>query len=197
MDINAMGTGVPQIGLPKQQDAPPPQEGTQEPVDKVEKGEEGFAHKVFRGVGKLVGGAIGILPGASYGAVKGAATEDPHSLVGVKETKILRAVGAGAGLVLGGIIALTGGPIAIVAGLVGGPIVGSAIAQGLPAAVDGGFAAAKGAAKGAWSGMKKGAEMGGKFVDWVASKIPEKPDAPPPAEGPKPPTPEQPPQAPA
>ena len=195
MNINA-STGIgagPQI-VQKQQDKPECVDCPEVPGDRVEQGppQHGWGFKAVKVMAQGIGGLVGLAPGAAYGAVKGAATEQTHELAGPKVVKVLRAFGAGAGLVIGGIAGMSGGPMGLAAGIALGPILGSALMQALPGALDGAYAAAKGGGEGAMAGAKKGAEYAGRFVEWVASKIPHKPE-----ETPAPPAPEQPPAPPA
>lgn len=203
MDINASGNlpGAPTVAqTPILKDKSQEVSPDSTPVDKVEQGapqEAGLVHKGFRGLGKMVGGVLGTVPGAFKGGIKGAATEEPHQIVDPNGIKVLRATGAAGTTILTSMAGLMSfGIPGMLVGLVAGPILGSAFAESMPGALDGAYAATKGAVKGAWGGMKKGAEIGGKFVDWVASKFPEKPPAEepkPPAQEPKPPAQEPPP----
>lgn len=191
MDMNVSRLGIPQIGPEKPVMSTAQEELPKEPVDNVEQCEKGhgFAYKTLRGFAKVVGGVAGVIPGAATGAVKGAAIENPHEILGPKATKLLRAAGAGTGLILGGLLGAANGPLGFAVGIVAGPIIGTALVSAVPGAFDGAYAAGKGAVKGSWDGMKKGAEIAGKFVDWIASKFESSPaptNPPPPAEEPKP-----------
>ena len=150
--IQRLDTGAGQVRSENKEESAKP------PVDSLEKGtqdEEGLVHKMFRGIGKAVGGVMGSVSGAAKGGIQGAASEKPHELVGPEGTKLIRATGAAGGLITCAVAGLiTGGIPGLVIGSVAGPIVGSALAGALPGALDGAYAASKGALKGTWDGMK-------------------------------------------
>lgn len=140
--------------------------------DKVEIGKNqtddaGFIHKTFRGLGKLAGGTLGIVPGMVVGGVKGAGSEDVNVNLKPEEKKTLASVGAGAGALIGaiaGTIAIPG-PIGLAIGTVLGTIGGAAFGKGFTGNLEGAWAATRGTFKGIPKGFKKGAEIGGLVVD--------------------------------
>lgn len=144
------------------------------PKDKVNLGKTGeepsLVHRTLRGIAKIAGGAVGAVPGASLGGIRGASKENVIS-VKPAEAKFMRAAGATGGLLVGLTIGAGGGPVGLAAGAILGPILGSAFGGAFPGAIDGSVAATRGAAKGAVAGAKKGSQVAGKAVDWIFSKF--------------------------
>jgi len=169
MQINKTGnltvnTGVTTTAIQKKEENP------LDVKDKVEIGaakedEAGAIHKTFRGLAKLAGGAVGIIPGATLGGIQGFATEQPAINVSPQGIRFLRTIGAGLGLAVGAFGGVVSGPLGIAAGAIIGPIIGGTVAGALPGIIDGLYTGAKGFVKGTIGGAKKGAEIGGKVVD--------------------------------
>lgn len=161
------GATQPPADAPSAPDAPEPVDTPPSSEPPAER-KDGIAYRAFRGVVGGVAGFGGGLVGATAGGVKGAFSDG--LVMGPMAHRAIRGGGALAGLASGVYLGSSFGPVGIVLGALGGPLVGAAAGSALIGGIEGGGAALCGAVHGATTGASRSWTAATEGLDTLAGK---------------------------